>query len=39
MKIFVAALILVGICVLAMSIGILAGKGFPKSDVDRKSVV
>ena len=34
MKIFVAALILIGICVLAMSIGILAGRGFPKSDVD-----
>ena len=34
MKIFVAALILIGVCVLAMSIGILAGRGFPKSDVD-----
>lgn len=34
MKLFLAVLILVGICVLAMSVGILAGKGFPKTDVD-----
>lgn len=34
MRIFVAALILIGICVLAMSVGILAGRGFPKTDVD-----
>lgn len=34
MKLFLAVLILVGICVLAMSVGILAGRGFPKTDVD-----
>ena len=34
MKLFLAVLVLVGFCVLVMSVGILAGRGFPKSDVD-----
>ena len=34
MKVFLAVLVLIGFCVLAMSVGILAGKGFPKTDVD-----
>ena len=34
MKVFLAVLILVGLCVLGMSIGILMNRGFPKSDVD-----
>ena len=33
MKVFVAAIILVGICVLLMSVGILMHRGFPKYDV------
>lgn len=33
MKVFVAALILVGIAVLGMSVGILLHRGFPKFDV------
>ena len=34
MKVFLAVLILVGLCVLGMSIGILMNRGFPKSEVD-----
>ena len=33
MKVFVAALILVGVAVLGMSVGILMHRGFPKYDV------
>ena len=33
MKVFVAALILLGVAVLGMSIGILMHRGFPKYDV------
>lgn len=33
MKVFVAAIILVGICVLLMSVGILMHRGFPKYDI------
>ena len=33
MKVLVAAIILVGICVLLLSVGILAGRGFPQYDV------
>ena len=33
MEVFVAALILVGLCVLGMCIGILFHKGFPQYDV------
>ena len=35
MKVFLAAIILVGICVLLMSIGIIAKRGFPQFDVGR----
>ena len=34
MKVFVAALILVGLCVLGMCVGVLFHRGFPKSDID-----
>ena len=34
MRIFIAALVLVGLCVLGMSVGILLHRGFPKSDID-----
>ncbi|MCR5560736.1 MAG: hypothetical protein K6F58_02850 [Bacteroidales bacterium] len=34
MKVFVAVLVLLGLCVLGMSVGILAGRSFPKGDVD-----
>ena len=33
MKVFVAALILVGICVVMLSIGIILRRGFPQFDV------
>ena len=35
MKIFVAALVLVALCVLGMAVGVLFHKGFPKTDIDR----
>lgn len=33
MKVFLAALILVGICVLLMSVGIILKRGFPQYDI------
>ena len=33
MKVFLAAVILVGICVVLMSVGIIAKRGFPQYDV------
>lgn len=33
MRVFVAAIVLVGICVLLMSVGILMRRGFPKYDI------
>jgi hypothetical protein len=33
MKVFLAAIILVGICVLLLSVGILLKRGFPQYDV------
>ena len=33
MKVFVAAIILVGICVVLLSVGILLGRGFPQYDL------
>lgn len=33
MKIFLAAIILVGICVVLLSVGIITGRGFPQYDV------
>ncbi len=33
MKVFLAALLLVGLCVLGMCVGVLFHKGFPKYDV------
>ena len=35
MKVFLAALLLVGICVLLMSVGIIAKRGFPQFDLGR----
>jgi hypothetical protein len=35
MKVFIAALVLVGLCVLAMCVGIFFHKGFPKTDIDQ----
>ena len=34
MKVFAAALVLIALCVLGMSVGILMKRGFPKSDID-----
>ena len=34
MRVFLAALVLIALCVLGMSVGILAKRGFPKSDID-----
>lgn len=35
MKVFLAALVLVALCVLGMCVGILFHKGFPKTDIDQ----
>lgn len=35
MKVFVAALVLVALCVLGMCVGIFFHKGFPKTDIDQ----
>ena len=34
MKVFLATLVLIGLCVLGMSVGILMKRGFPKGDID-----
>ena len=33
MKVLLAAIILIGICVLIMSVGIIVGRGFPQYDL------
>ena len=33
MKVLLAAILLVGICVVLLSVGIIAGRGFPQYDV------